>query len=609
MVVKAGPRRPIDGYCLALFVGYGLFRCLMNGTYSSAMSTVVNIAPVSAVNLEFAVASSFSILVTAAALVVVGCLRPVTRLRLPGALSAIVLLVMNLLSCLGVFGAALNGEAGMFVLAAVWGVTSIVANAAWLVPFAGLGPRRCLTTLIAGMLVSSLATLGLNMLPAGAQVPALSCAGAASVVLFCLIQRMDDPVKALAALLGGTRGDEGAQAAGPVRAEGLPSREGACSAGGSCAARPAAGSAREAARRTGGLLAELWGPLVIYASLTMLAGFATAFMGMDVDVSPGVSTVVEGVDGVGAAARAVSPATSSLPLGNLASLAAVVFLAVLAFVSNRMFDLTRTFRRAFPIIALLLVALPFTDDSFGLFFRAALSFLNTIVNVSMLFLLLETARVRQAPPVAVVGAAMFIARVALLASLAAGMGIDAQRDLDGTVRAMVLVVAGIYLLSMTLVLLTRKQGRAASGVSVSLASSEVAFNHPQSATAALSPQAEEEEVVPSQCEPAGSRVTAPRPTSHDARSLLERRADDIAAACHLTPREREVVLLLAQGRSAPFIGNELGLATNTVRGYVQEAYSKLGVHSKQELIDLLTGEGPEGSKDSKGAEGPKGGVR
>ena len=582
MVVKAGPRRPIDWYCLALFVGYGLFRCLMNGTYSSAMSTVVNIAPVSAVNLEFAVASSFSILVTATALVVVGCLRPTTRLRLPGALSAIVLLVMNLLSCLGVFS-ALRGEAGMFVLAAVWGVTSIVANAAWLVPFAGLGPRRCLTTLIVGMLVSSLATLGLSMLPTGAQVPALSCFAAVSVVLFCLVQRMDDPVKARTALLGGAGDAGGVQTAELARVDGRLSQGPARAADEeSCTARPACGGARQAARRTGGLLAELWGPLVIYASLTMLAGFATAFMGMGVE---------------GAATNGGAAATGGFPLANLASLAAVVFLAVLAFVSNRMFDLTRTFRLAFPIIALFLVALPFTDDSFGVFFRAALSFLNTIVNVSMLFLLLETARVRQAPPVAVVGAAMFIARVALLASLAAGMGIDAQRDLDGTVRAMVLVVAGIYLLSMTRVLLTRKQGRAASGVSVSLASSEVAFNHPQLSPASL-PQAEGGDPGPSQHESAGVRTVVSHSALHDTRSPLERRTDDVAASCRLTPREREVVLLLAQGRSAPFIGNELGLSTNTVRGYVQEAYAKLGVHSKQELIDLLTAEGqPDGPKD------------
>ena len=128
---------------------------------------------------------------------------------------------------------------------------------------------------------------------------------------------------------------------------------------------------------------------------------------------------------------------------NLASLCAIVFLAVLAFVANRTFDLTKTFRFAFPFIALLLVALPFTDANFDALFQVSLAFLSTIVNVSIMFLMIETARVRQAPPVAVVASSMFIARAALLVSLIAGMVLDAQEDLDGTVRAMVLVAAVI----------------------------------------------------------------------------------------------------------------------------------------------------------------------
>ena len=201
-----------------------------------------------------------------------------------------------------------------------------------------------------------------------------------------------------------------------------------------------------------------------------------------------------------------------------------------------------------------------------------------------MFLMIETARVRQAPAVAVVASSMFIARAALLVSLVAGMVLDARDDLDGTVRAMVLVVAGIYLLSMTLVLLTRKQGKPVAGVSVSLTSEDVAFNRPQAAAAAseAGEGGSEVRVVPEPVDQVSQASPAPTP--------LEARAADLAATYHLTPREHEVVLLLAQGRSAPFIGNELGLATNTVRGYVQEAYAKLDVHSKQELIDLLTSE-------------------
>ena len=541
MVAKTVARveRRVDVYCLALLLGYGFFRVLLNATYSSAMSTVRDMTSVNAVNFEFSFASSFSILLTSAALVAWSCMKPNSRLHVAGVISAAALLILNILSGVGVFDGLLN-EAGMIALASVWGLTSIVTNAAWLVPFVGMGPRRCLTTLIASMLVSALISLGLSTLPEVAQDVLLTCVGLASIVLFCFMCHAKDPVKAPMVCLEGVE----------------PARPG-----------------RESLHRTTDLLAELSGPLVIFASLTMLSGFVASFVESDqysAAQTAGGQNLFATLEAVG-----ISPTS-------LASLSAVVFLAVLAFVANRTFDLTKTFRFAFPFIALLLVALPFTDRNFDTFFQASLSFLSTIVNVSIMFLMIETARVRQAPAVAVVASSMFIARAALLVSLVAGMVLDARDDLDGTVRAMVLVVAGIYLLSMTLVLLTRKQGKPVAGMSVSLTSEDVAFNRPQAAAAASEAGEGGSEVraVPEPVDQVSQASPAPTP--------LEARAADLAAKYHLTPREHEVVLLLAQGRSAPFIGNELGLATNTVRGYVQEAYAKLDVHSKQELIDLLT---------------------
>lgn len=66
-------------------------------------------------------------------------------------------------------------------------------------------------------------------------------------------------------------------------------------------------------------------------------------------------------------------------------------------------------------------------------------------------------------------------------------------------------------------------------------------------------------------------------------------AERIAERWGLTPREAEVALLLAEGRTMSYAANELGLAENTVRGYTKQVYEKTGVHSKQELIDLIRG--------------------
>jgi two-component system, NarL family, nitrate/nitrite response regulator NarL len=51
-----------------------------------------------------------------------------------------------------------------------------------------------------------------------------------------------------------------------------------------------------------------------------------------------------------------------------------------------------------------------------------------------------------------------------------------------------------------------------------------------------------------------------------------------------TPREREVLLLMAHGLDNKAIARELGLTLSTVRSYVQDILEKLGAHSKLEAV-------------------------
>ncbi|MDO5043290.1 MAG: LuxR C-terminal-related transcriptional regulator [Slackia sp.] len=55
----------------------------------------------------------------------------------------------------------------------------------------------------------------------------------------------------------------------------------------------------------------------------------------------------------------------------------------------------------------------------------------------------------------------------------------------------------------------------------------------------------------------------------------------------LTPRESEIVRLLARGRNAPYIQEKLVLSRNTVKTHVANIYAKVGVHSQQDLIDMV----------------------
>ena len=69
---------------------------------------------------------------------------------------------------------------------------------------------------------------------------------------------------------------------------------------------------------------------------------------------------------------------------------------------------------------------------------------------------------------------------------------------------------------------------------------------------------------------------------------LGRAVERLAGCYGLTARETQVLSLLAIGRSNPYIRDELGVSLNTVGTHVKHIYAKLGVHSRQELIDMAS---------------------
>jgi DNA-binding NarL/FixJ family response regulator len=52
----------------------------------------------------------------------------------------------------------------------------------------------------------------------------------------------------------------------------------------------------------------------------------------------------------------------------------------------------------------------------------------------------------------------------------------------------------------------------------------------------------------------------------------------------LTPREKEVLRLMAEGLPSRSIASELGISYTTVRTHIRSLGGKLGVHSKLEAI-------------------------
>ncbi|BAK45287.1 DNA-binding HTH domain-containing protein [Eggerthella sp. YY7918] len=71
---------------------------------------------------------------------------------------------------------------------------------------------------------------------------------------------------------------------------------------------------------------------------------------------------------------------------------------------------------------------------------------------------------------------------------------------------------------------------------------------------------------------------------------IERACAQIAERYHLPKRQRELLDLFAVGRDVTYIAKSLYLSPNTIRSYRKALYATLGVHSRQELIDLIENE-------------------
>ena len=67
----------------------------------------------------------------------------------------------------------------------------------------------------------------------------------------------------------------------------------------------------------------------------------------------------------------------------------------------------------------------------------------------------------------------------------------------------------------------------------------------------------------------------------------QRACDRLATEARLTPRETDVLRCLAQGRNTQYMADHLCISENTVKSHVRKVYQKLGVNSKQEVIDMV----------------------
>jgi DNA-binding NarL/FixJ family response regulator len=63
-----------------------------------------------------------------------------------------------------------------------------------------------------------------------------------------------------------------------------------------------------------------------------------------------------------------------------------------------------------------------------------------------------------------------------------------------------------------------------------------------------------------------------------------RRSQNVAAAAHLTLRERQIVALVGEGRSNRAIADHLGVSVRTVEGHLNHVFAKVGLDGRTELV-------------------------
>ncbi len=80
------------------------------------------------------------------------------------------------------------------------------------------------------------------------------------------------------------------------------------------------------------------------------------------------------------------------------------------------------------------------------------------------------------------------------------------------------------------------------------------------------------------------------PNERGVGTALKTKAGLVADHYELTPRQAEVLICLSQGRNANYIADKFIISAHTAKSHIYNIYNKLGIHSQQELLDIVEAE-------------------
>lgn len=80
---------------------------------------------------------------------------------------------------------------------------------------------------------------------------------------------------------------------------------------------------------------------------------------------------------------------------------------------------------------------------------------------------------------------------------------------------------------------------------------------------------------------------APVPPEKARAGRFKRACEQVANRYLLSKKETEVLFLLAKGRNAAYIQEQLYISEGTARTHMRHIYKKLDIHTQQELMNLV----------------------
>jgi DNA-binding NarL/FixJ family response regulator len=96
-------------------------------------------------------------------------------------------------------------------------------------------------------------------------------------------------------------------------------------------------------------------------------------------------------------------------------------------------------------------------------------------------------------------------------------------------------------------------------------------------------------------EESGACVSTRSPVSSLAAALVPGSTTEAGGASRLTPREREVLALVARGLAAKQVARQLGISAKTVERHKTKIFAKLGVPNQTAAVSALLSNGVERS--------------